>query len=124
MTATLNYIELPANDVAVTKNFYSAAFDWEWIDYGPGYASHAEGGLEVALNGRGTVAPAHGAGEENGVGPLVLLQATDLVGAERAVVSAGGSIVSPPYGYPGGRRFHFADPSGNILGVYQPALGG
>ena len=30
-----------------------------------------------------------------------------------------GEVVSPPYGYPGGRRFHFRDPSGNVLGVYR-----
>lgn len=35
-----------------------------------------------------------------------------------AVTAAGGSVVRGPYAFPGGRRFHFADPSGNELGVY------
>lgn len=30
----------------------------------------------------------------------------------------GGEIVNEPYEFPGGRRFHFLDPSGNELGVW------
>jgi len=117
--ATMNYIELPAVDVDAAKAFYSAAFEWDWVDYGPGYASHTAGGLEVALNAAASIAPPHAPGAQNGVGPLVLFQTTDLTASEAIVAGAGGSIVSPPYDYPGGRRFHFADPSGNILGMYQ-----
>ncbi|MFB7886733.1 hypothetical protein ACWFQT_06675 [Cellulosimicrobium cellulans] len=32
--------------------------------------------------------------------------------------SAGGQVVEGPYEFPGGRRFHFLDPSGNELGVW------
>jgi hypothetical protein len=38
-----------------------------------------------------------------------------------SVLAAGGHIEVELHEYPGGRRFTFADPSGNILGVYQPA---
>ena len=38
---------------------------------------------------------------------------TDLWTAE-----AGGTIVKEPFSFPGGRRFHFADPSGNELAVW------
>ena len=37
-----------------------------------------------------------------------------------AVLAAGGRIAVELHEYPGGRRFTFADPFGNILGVYQP----
>ncbi len=30
-------------------------------------------------------------------------------------------MVEGPFDYPGGRRFHFRDPSGNVLGVFQPS---
>jgi predicted enzyme related to lactoylglutathione lyase len=36
------------------------------------------------------------------------------------VLQAGGSISVPIFAYPGGRRFHFFDPSGNELAVFQP----
>jgi len=44
----------------------------------------------------------------------------DLDGSVAAVEAAGGRLVTPPEAYPGGRRFTFTDPAGNVLGVYQP----
>ena len=75
--------------------------------------------MEVGLNGGAVAAPAHAQGAEDSIGPLVLLSCGDLEAKEADVVAAGGVIVSQIYPYPGGRRFHFCDPSGNILGVYQ-----
>ncbi len=120
MTA-IDYIELPATDVQLTKSFYTSVFGWEWIDYGPTYASSTSTGIEIALNGQATVGPPHAPRSENAIGPFVLFQTDDLAAVEAAVRSAGGDIASPPYTYPGGSRFHFTDPSGNILGVYQAA---
>jgi predicted enzyme related to lactoylglutathione lyase len=34
------------------------------------------------------------------------------------VTKAGGKIVKPTFDFPGGRRFHFADPSDNELAVW------
>jgi predicted enzyme related to lactoylglutathione lyase len=119
--AEVNYIELPAGDLAPTKAFYAEAFGWDWVDYGPTYAASTSGQIEVALNAEASVGPAHDSGAQNAVGPLVLFGTSDLQAVESAVRAAGGEIVSPIYPYPGGRRFHFADPSGNILGVYQQA---
>ncbi|MGH1492516.1 MAG: VOC family protein [Acidimicrobiales bacterium] len=118
--AIVDYIELPATDLAATKSFYTQVFGWEWVDYGPTYAATKSGSVELALSSQSTVGPQHEPGAEEGVGPLVLLQTADLATAEADVRAAGGDIISPPYGYPGGRRFHLVDPSGNVLGVYQP----
>jgi predicted enzyme related to lactoylglutathione lyase len=35
------------------------------------------------------------------------------------VRKAGGKITKPTFSFPGGRRFHFADPSGNELAVWS-----
>ncbi len=35
------------------------------------------------------------------------------------VKKAGGRIVKEPFSFPGGRRFHFSDPSGNELAVWS-----
>jgi hypothetical protein len=118
-TVQINYTELPAVDLVATKAFYSHAFGWEWTDYGPGYAACEGGAVDFALSDQATVGPAHDPGEQSGVGPLILLGCDDLDAATAAVRGAGGSIVTEAYEYPGGRRFHFADPSGNVLGVYQ-----
>jgi hypothetical protein len=61
-----------------------------------------------------------GAGVRAG-GPLVLLFSADLEESARAVGGAGGRVVEGPYDFPGGRRFHFTDPSGNELGVWAEA---
>jgi len=37
---------------------------------------------------------------------------------EGKITQAGGKIVRKTYAFPGGRRFHFADPSGNELAVW------
>jgi predicted enzyme related to lactoylglutathione lyase len=34
----IDYFELPTSDIADAKRFYSPAFDWQFNDYGPGYA--------------------------------------------------------------------------------------
>lgn len=117
--ATLDYVELPATDLAAAKAFYASAFGWAWTDYGPTYAAARSGSIEVALNAEAPPGPAHEAGAENAVGPFLLLGTTRLDAVEAAVREAGGRIVTPTYPYPGGVRFHFADPSGNVLGVYQ-----
>ena len=38
-----------------------------------------------------------------------------------SVLHAGGTVTTELHDYPGGRRFMFADPWGNILGVYEPS---
>ena len=38
-----------------------------------------------------------------------------------SVLDAGGRIEVAMHDYPGGRRFMFADPSGNTVGVYEPS---
>ncbi len=35
----LNYVEFPAKDLSATKAFFSAAFDWSFVDYGPDYVA-------------------------------------------------------------------------------------
>jgi hypothetical protein len=48
----------------------------------------------------------------------VLLWSADLDASVAAVTAAGGAVTEGPYDFPGGRRFHFRDPSGNELGVW------
>jgi predicted enzyme related to lactoylglutathione lyase len=37
----------------------------------------------------------------------------------QAIGAAGGRIIRPIFSFPGGRRFHFTDPSGNELAVWS-----
>jgi len=49
----------------------------------------------------------------------VILYSDDLEASAAAVTAAGGTIREPIYDFPGGRRFHFADPAGNELAVWS-----
>ena len=56
-------------------------------------------------------------------GPFVLLYTDDLDATAAAISVAGGQVTQGPYDFPGGRRLHFADPSGNELGAWSvPSL--
>jgi len=111
---SIDYVEIQVADVAGAKEFFAAAFGWTFNDYGPDYA-----GI-VAADGDGE-AGGLTRGDQQGRSPLVLLTSDDLAASEAAVRDAGGEVVEGPFDYPGGRRFHFRDPSGNVLGVFQPA---
>jgi uncharacterized protein len=106
----IDYIELSVTDVAQAKKFYGEAFGWSFNDYGSGYAGicgpdRQVGGLvQVDSVTRG--------------GPLVVLFSEALATTAAAVERAGGTITTPAFAFPGGRRFHFTDPSGNELAVW------
>ncbi len=48
-----------------------------------------------------------------------MLYATNLEGIEASIKESGGQIVRDPFEFPGGRRLHFTDPSGNELAVWS-----
>jgi uncharacterized protein len=106
----IDYIEWPAEDLPATKAFYAAAFGWAFTDYGPDYAAFAGQGADGGFMHDAVEAPAK---------PLVVLYAHDLEAMLAKVTAAGGAIVKPIFTFPGGRRFHFADPSGNELAVWS-----
>jgi predicted enzyme related to lactoylglutathione lyase len=108
---SIDYIEFSVTDMAEAKRFYEAAFDWTFNEYGPDYAGIRKpdgeaGGLRLAP-------------EVSTGGPLVILYSNDLDLTLRRVREAGGRILEEPFAFPGGRRFHFADPSGNELAVWS-----
>jgi predicted enzyme related to lactoylglutathione lyase len=107
----IDYIELNVGDVARSKKFYGSAFGWSFTDYGPDYCEFNDGRLKGGLT---TTAPVRTSG-----GPLVILYADDLDEMEKRVQKAGGKIVKPIFDFPGGRRFHFADPDGYELAMWS-----
>ena len=104
----LDYFEMPAGDLPANKAFYSEAFGWTFVDYGPDYAAFNEG-LDGGFDASGDGARA----------PLPVLFAQDLEAMAAKVAAAGGVIVKPIFAFPGGRRFHFRDPAGNELAVWS-----
>jgi predicted enzyme related to lactoylglutathione lyase len=111
----IDYIEIGVKDLAAARKFYETVFGWSFNEYGPDYAGIA------APDGDGEVGGLNPGREPGRSGPLVLLFSEDLDATAAAIGAAGGEVVEGPYPFPGGRRLHFLDPSGNELGVWASA---
>ena len=107
---SIDYIEFSVTSLEEAKKFYGSAFGWTFNDYGPAYS-----GIQKP-----------GGGEMGGMipvkrvvtgGPLVILYSDNLEASLESVKKAGGKITKQIFGFPGGRRFQFKDPSGNELAV-------
>jgi predicted enzyme related to lactoylglutathione lyase len=110
----INYVEFPASNIPATKAFFEQAFAWRFIDYGPEYTAFSHSGIDGGFFLSSLVS-----NTANGACLLVLLS-DDLEGTEQRVKKAGGIISQAIFSFPGGRRFHFTEPSGNELAVWSP----
>jgi predicted enzyme related to lactoylglutathione lyase len=106
----IDYVEFVASDLAATRAFYERVFGWTFTMWGDAYMSFEDGRLGGGFRQADTA---------GGGGPLVVIYATDLEGAEADVTAAGGTVTVDIFEFPGGRRFHFTDPAGNELAVWS-----
>ncbi len=106
----IDYIELPATKIDQTKQFYNAVFGWKFEDYGPDYTSFHDGRLAGGFTTE-AAAPASGI--------LLVIYSSDLRAVQQKIKAAGGEITRDIFSFPGGQRFHFADPNGNELAVWS-----
>lgn len=109
----INYLEFPSWDLLATKGFFATAFDWDFEDFGPGYSAFSNGGIAG-----GFYQSAQASTVENGA-CLVVFYSEDLEATKQKVEEAGGVVVKEIFSFPGGRRFHFAEPSGNEFAVWS-----
>ena len=117
MANVIDYVEIAVDDLEAAKAFYAKALGWTFNDYGGEYAGIQDGrdpGKEV-----GGLNPVQKSARGDGV--IALVRTADADAALASVRAAAGRITTELHVYPGGRRFMFADPFGNILGVYEPA---
>jgi len=116
MAHVIDYVELAVDDLEAAKAFYGKALGWTFTDYGSDYVGIQDPrhpGQE--FGGLNPVTPS-----SRGEGVLALARTDDADAALASVMAAGGRVMVEVHEYPGGRRFTFADPWGNVLGVYQP----
>ena len=107
------YIEFPAEHLSQTKQFFESVFGWSFVDYGSEYTAFSQ----VDVEG-GFYQSERKARTENG-SALVVLYSENLEQTLTKVSNAGGQIIQPIFAFPGGRRFHFLEPSGNELAVWS-----
>ena len=106
----INYIEFKAKDLELIKAFYTTVFDWNFTDYGPTYVAFSESGIQGGFEKSET---------DIVNGALVVLYHKDLNLIKNRIIDSGGEISKDIFSFPGGRRFHFSDPSGNELAIWS-----
>ncbi|MCV2884013.1 VOC family protein [Aestuariibacter sp. AA17] len=111
----INYVEFPARDMDATKAFFAAVFGWGFTDYGEDYAAINEAGLDG-----GFYRADHCASVANG-SVLVVIYSENLEDSLERVKKHGGEIIKDIFAFPGGRRFHFSEPSGNEFAIWSDA---
>lgn len=109
----MNYVEFPAKDIKVAKDFFGKAFDWSFVDYGPEYTAFSNEGLDGGFYKSDLTVSA-----DNG-SALIVFYSKELENTQSKIENSGGSIIKPIFVFPGGRRFHFADPNGNEYAVWS-----
>jgi predicted enzyme related to lactoylglutathione lyase len=112
-TGKICYIEIPANDVERSAEFYQRAFGWHIRRRDDGSTAFDDTVSEVSgtwVLGRPVAARP---------GLMVYIMVASAPAAIEAVVAAGGEIVKPVD--PGAREVvaTFRDPAGNLMGIYQ-----
>lgn len=106
----IDNIEFNVSDIARSKAFYGGAFGWTFVDYGPTYTEFSDGRLTGGFTTGEPVRPG---------GPLVILYADDLDATQHRLKDLGAVITRETFSFPGGRRFHFTDPDGYELAVWN-----
>lgn len=109
----INYIEFPSKDFSETQLFFSEVFNWEFVIYGNDYMSFSNAGLSGGFY-RSPLASS----TENGAA-LVVFYSEDLEMTLEKIRANKGKIIKPTFTFPGGRRFHFSDPTGNEFAVWS-----
>ena len=108
----INYLEYSANDLDATKKFFTEVFGWSFEDYGPDYIAFSNQGVD------GGFFRADLASSTNNGAALTVFYSDDLEATLAKVEIGGGEIIKPIFSFPGGRRFHFTEPSGNEFAVW------
>ncbi|GLO63758.1 glyoxalase [Vibrio sp. MACH09] len=110
---SINYIEFSAVDLSKTKSFFSDVFAWTFEDYGDDYTAFVANGL------MGGFFRADATSTQQTGGALLVFYSDDLAAIEQEIIQAGGTVTREIFEFPGGRRFHFTEPSGNEMAVWS-----
>ena len=108
----INYLEYAARDLIATKAFFTQVFGWDFVDYGPEYSAFSDQGTD------GGFYQADMESNSDKGAALTVFYSDELEATLEKVTKAGGRIIKPIFSFPGGRRFHFTEPSGNEFAVW------
>ena len=109
----INYLELPANDLPMVKKFFRQVFGWQFTDYGDHYTAFTDGKID------GGFYQANLTSQTKNGATLIVFYSKNLPATQTKITNANGTITKPTFNFPGGKRFHFQDPTGNEYAVWS-----
>jgi len=111
------YVEMPAQDIQRSAEFYAKAFGWKTRTRGDGSLAFDDAVGEVS----GTWVRGRKPSAEPGL--LLYIMVDDMTAAIAAVRAAGGEIVQEIGADAPEITARFRDPGGNVIGLYQQPAG-
>ena len=107
----IDYVEIPVTDLNKAKEFFSALFGWSFEIWGDDYMSFNDGRFDAGFRRSAEPAPS--------TGVLLIFFSTDLERDFDRVQELGATISEAIFPFPGGRRFHFVDPTGTEYAIWS-----
>lgn len=107
----IDYVEIPVTDPAAARSFFGALFDWSFEDWGEDYVSFNDGRLDGGFRRAQEPVPAGSV--------LVIFYSHDLERDRDRVITLGARVNVDIFDFPGGRRFHFIDPTGTEYALWS-----
>lgn len=107
------YLEIPATDILRSVRFYQSVFGWQTRQRGDGATAFDDGVGQVSgswVTGRPS---------SSTPGLLLYVMVDDIPATLDAITAHGGRIVQPLGMDAPELTARFADPDGNVLGLYQ-----
>ena len=107
------YIEVPANDIARSAEFYKRVFAWRIRQRGDGSTAFDD------TTGQVSGAWVLGRSPASTPGFLIYVMVDHVAATLDVIVANGGEIVQPIGGDAPEITARFRDPAGNVIGLYQ-----
>ena len=109
----VDYVEIPSRDVTKSKVFFTALFGLKFTDYGPDYVAFEDGRLSGGFYTSDKVSSVV-------LGAAIIIFYTEhLEQLRERSIELGATITRDIFSFPGGRRFHFAEPSGSEFSIWS-----
>jgi predicted enzyme related to lactoylglutathione lyase len=110
------HFEIGCRDKAKTAGFFGELFGWSTSEMGP--ATMIDTGAGAGITGH-----ISSLGHEPHNYTIFYVQVDDIPATLEKVASLGGKTIVPPVPIPDGTFAWFADPEGNVVGLWKPAKG-
>ena len=110
---SVDYVEIPSRDVTRSRIFFTELLGLRFTEYGPDYVAFEDGRMGGGFYTSDQVSSvASGAA-------LIIFYTEHLETLRERAIALGATITRDIFSFPGGRRFHFAEPGGSEFSIWS-----